>query len=144
MKNAYDHDQDGSPNQDVMTTEISTGRLVSLLNEILDHQIGNRGTERAFYRCYTYNHGEMPAWVAKAERMVRLQRADEIVGKVWSHMCGYDLDGKQRNPLDETVACMRNWQKLHDIVAEYVLQPNDKMSRCEPEAARGSHEKGSK
>lgn len=60
------------------------------------------------------------------QRMVRLQRADEIVDKVWSHMCGYDLDGKQRDPLDTTGACMRNWQKLHDIVAEHVLQPNDK------------------
>ena len=41
--------------------------LRALLNEILDHAIANRGTDDAFFCCYTYGHDKMPAWVAKAE-----------------------------------------------------------------------------
>ena len=42
-----------------------------LLNEILDHQIANRGGKWPFYKCYTYASGTFPDWVAKAEAMVR-------------------------------------------------------------------------
>lgn len=41
-----------------------------LLNEILDHQVANRGTEHEFYKCYTYSGNKMPPWVKKAERVV--------------------------------------------------------------------------
>lgn len=46
-------------------------KLLGLLNEVLDHQIANRGTPNAFYRCYTYGNRGMPAWVAKAERAIK-------------------------------------------------------------------------
>ena len=46
--------------------------LKDILNEILDHQIANRGSEHAFYRCYTYKYGDFPEWVLKAEHMVRI------------------------------------------------------------------------
>lgn len=45
-------------------------KIRRLLNEILSHQIANRGQPNAFYRCYTYPGGEMPAWVAKAEALL--------------------------------------------------------------------------
>ena len=44
--------------------------LVDLLNEILDHQIANRGSEHAFYSCYTYEYGKFPEWVLKAEHIL--------------------------------------------------------------------------
>jgi hypothetical protein len=45
------------------------GEAILLLNEILKHQIANRGTKNAFYICYTYD-GKFPDWVEKAERYV--------------------------------------------------------------------------
>lgn len=45
-------------------------KMASLLDEILDHQIANRGTENEYYKCYTYPTGEMPKWVKKAEKLL--------------------------------------------------------------------------
>ena len=44
--------------------------LVEMLNEILDHQVANRGTKHAFYRCYTYGD-KMAPWVKKAEKLIK-------------------------------------------------------------------------
>ena len=44
--------------------------LVEMLNEILDHQVANRGTKHAFYMCYTYGD-KMAPWVKKAEKLVK-------------------------------------------------------------------------
>ena len=41
--------------------------LREALDAALDHQISNRGTRNAFYRCYSgYAFGKMPDWVTKA------------------------------------------------------------------------------
>ena len=46
--------------------------VIRLLNEILDHQVANRGHGKsAFYICYTYAHGQWPKWVTKAERLLK-------------------------------------------------------------------------
>ena len=53
-------------------------KIKELLNEILNHQIANRGTKHAFYKCYTYSGYKMPAWVKKAEKMlVTIAKAEE-------------------------------------------------------------------
>lgn len=45
-------------------------KVVNLLEEILNHQVANRSRKQdSFYRCYTYAHGEWPAWVKKAESL---------------------------------------------------------------------------
>ncbi len=52
--------------------EIGNGPVIlQLLDEILNHQIANRGSEHAFYRCCTYRSGQFPPWVAKAEAVVQ-------------------------------------------------------------------------
>ncbi len=46
-----------------------------LLREILKHQVANLGHRgHEFYACYTYGHGEMPVWVAKAKALLRVER----------------------------------------------------------------------
>lgn len=54
--------------------KVKPRKVAELLNEILDHQIANRHCDPArytpHYKCYTYNTGDMPAWVAKAEKML--------------------------------------------------------------------------
>ena len=48
-----------------------------LLNEILDHQIANRGLgDDEFYRCFTYGRDakgkpRFPSWVKKAKKMAK-------------------------------------------------------------------------
>ena len=43
--------------------------LEKALEDALEHQVANRGTGYAFYRCYTYENNQMPSWVANAERL---------------------------------------------------------------------------
>jgi hypothetical protein len=52
---------------------------VELLKEILEHQVANLNNPHGheFYRCYTYNPGDMPAWVRKAKRLVLLNGPDQ-------------------------------------------------------------------
>ncbi len=45
-------------------------KLRELLNEILNHQIANRGTDSA-YHMYCSSAKDMPEWVAKAERAIQ-------------------------------------------------------------------------
>ena len=52
----------------------SYAAVMTLLEEILDHAIADRGTPDAFFKCYTYPHDEMPPWVAKAEKVVAAER----------------------------------------------------------------------
>ena len=56
--------------------EVNSTELLALLEEILNHAVANRGSEHAFFLCYTYNHGEMPAWVGKAEKMLETLKAN--------------------------------------------------------------------
>ncbi len=46
-----------------------------LLREILKHQVANLGSSHEFYSCYTYEHGEMPPWVAKAKALLHNDQA---------------------------------------------------------------------
>lgn len=50
--------------------------IIKLLNEILDHQVANRGGQNPFYTCYTYGYdangiARMPPWVEKAENILK-------------------------------------------------------------------------
>ena len=45
-------------------------QIIALLNEILNHQVANRGTNSAFYICYAYDN-TFPEWVEKAEKMIK-------------------------------------------------------------------------
>ena len=61
--------------------KIDTDKIVKLLNEILDHQVSNRGSVNAFYTCYTYNGGDFPPWVKKAEKQIRALTTNKEVNK---------------------------------------------------------------
>jgi len=58
----------------VKAVRLPNSSYVDFINEILDHQIANRGTRYSFYRCFTYGHGKMPKWVSKAERLIAKRR----------------------------------------------------------------------
>lgn len=50
----------------------------ALLKEILKHQIANLGSkDHEFYSCYTYEHGEMPPWVAKAKALLHNEKVSD-------------------------------------------------------------------
>jgi len=44
-------------------------KMGNLLDEIIDWAIANRYTKSAFVRGYSYNFGEFPEWVSKAEKL---------------------------------------------------------------------------
>jgi hypothetical protein len=44
-----------------------TAKAINALNEALNHQLANRGTENEFYRCYTYSSGIEPNWIKLAK-----------------------------------------------------------------------------
>lgn len=50
---------------------VTKKKLLKLLDEALDHQLSNRGTESVFYNCYTYGRGKFPKWALKAEKILR-------------------------------------------------------------------------
>ena len=45
-------------------------KLLKVLNAALSHQIANRGTDAAFYKCYTYPRRSFPQWVKDAEKLI--------------------------------------------------------------------------
>ena len=65
---------------------VGSNRIVmqhrKLLREILKHQVANLGyCEHEFYSCYTYEHGEMPPWVAKAKALLHNARTEPPASK---------------------------------------------------------------
>ena len=48
-------------------------RLEQVLNEAVKFQVANRGTDAAFYVCYTMGK-KIPKWVRDAERLLAKRR----------------------------------------------------------------------
>ena len=60
-----------------------------------------------------------PLAEVSSSEIVRMRLAVYLLGKVWAHMRGYNLNGKRRDPLRDGDDCLRNWNALHKLVDKY-------------------------
>lgn len=60
----------------ILKLETRVDVLETLLEMALKHSVANRGTEHAFFNCYTYPHGKFPVWVDLAERVLKQETDD--------------------------------------------------------------------